>query len=68
MPVEGVREDIQYYDECDSEEDEEAVAEVANAMRVSAPTNVQPAPVSELDLICKCFHQNSIQWKRHRTI
>ncbi|OBZ80557.1 hypothetical protein A0J61_11394 [Choanephora cucurbitarum] len=51
VPVEGDREDIQYYDECDTKEDEEAVAEIANAMSVSEPTNVQPAPVSELDLI-----------------
>ena len=61
----GVREDIQYYDECDTEDEEEAVVEVADATAVSGPTNIQPAPVSELDLICKCFHQSYNQCKYH---
>ena len=39
MLEEGVREDIQYYDECDTE-DEEAVVEVADATAVSGPTNI----------------------------
>ena len=57
MPVEGVRQDIQYYDDCDTDEDdEEAVVEVANTTDVSEPANVTPAPPYELDLICKCYH------------